>query len=66
MVVVGGATMDLTSSPEPSRPLRRHTSNPGGVTQRPGGVGRNIAEAIARLLEEDLIRERATTAEIKD
>ena len=49
MVVVGGATMDLTSSPEPGRPLLRHTSNPGVVTQRPGGVGRNIAEAIARV-----------------
>ena len=41
--------MDLTSSPEPGRPLLRHTSNPGVVTQRPGGVGRNIAEAIARV-----------------
>ena len=49
VVVVGGATMDLTSSPEPGRPLLRHTSNPGVVTQRPGGVGRNIAEAIARV-----------------
>jgi hypothetical protein len=47
-VVVGGATVDMTSRPAKGTPLLAHTSSPGEVTQRPGGVARNIAEACAR------------------
>lgn len=40
-VVIGGVNMDIGGSP--SGGLVLHDSNPGGVTLRPGGVGRNIA-----------------------
>ncbi|CAN7328531.1 PfkB family carbohydrate kinase [Knoellia sp. LjRoot47] len=47
VVVVGGAIMDVkarsTSRLDPA------TSNPGTVSTNPGGVGRNIAENLARL-----------------
>lgn len=46
-VVVGGAAWDIKARSSQSAQL--HTSNPGSVTQTPGGVGRNIAEGIARL-----------------
>ncbi|MEA5116894.1 MAG: carbohydrate kinase family protein [Propionicimonas sp.] len=46
-VVVGGAAMDVKA--RSAAPVRMQTSNPGTVTQTPGGVGRNIAEGIARL-----------------
>ncbi|NRD73440.1 kinase [Shewanella sp. VB17] len=46
-VVVGGANMDILGSPL-SR-LLIGDSNPGRVTCSPGGVGRNIAENLARL-----------------
>lgn len=47
VVVVGGAAWDIKA--RSLRGARLHTSNPGTVTRTPGGVGRNIAEAIARL-----------------
>lgn len=47
LVVVGGANLDLKA-----RTIAAHrpaTSNPGMLTMSPGGVGRNIAENLARL-----------------
>ena len=49
-VVVGGMVLDVTASPAPGASLRRGSSTPGVVRQNPGGVGRNIAEGIARLV----------------
>ena len=46
-VVVGGAAWDIKARSLAT--ARLHTSNPGSVGQTPGGVGRNIAEGIARL-----------------
>jgi pseudouridine kinase len=46
-VVVGGANMDLKA--RSTRPVVAGTSNPGQVLRSPGGVGRNIAENLARL-----------------
>ncbi|MCO4838233.1 MAG: carbohydrate kinase family protein [Oceanospirillaceae bacterium] len=46
-VVVGGANMDLLGLAQ--KALKSHTSNPGKVSSSPGGVGRNIAENLARL-----------------
>jgi pseudouridine-5'-phosphate glycosidase len=48
-IVVGGAVVDVLCAPLPGKPLVRETSNPGTVTQSYGGVGRNVAEAAARL-----------------
>lgn len=47
IVVVGGANMDIQGYS--AKPLRGHDSNPGRVEMNPGGVGRNIAENLARL-----------------
>ncbi|HQR27568.1 MAG TPA: carbohydrate kinase family protein [Nocardioides sp.] len=47
VVVVGGANMDLKA--RSSAPLVSATSNPGTATVTPGGVGRNVAENLARL-----------------
>lgn len=47
VVVVGGANMDLKA--RSLAPLRPGTSNPGTMTLSPGGVGRNVAENLARL-----------------
>ncbi|MFW5473914.1 PfkB family carbohydrate kinase [Knoellia sp. CPCC 206450] len=47
VVVVGGAVMDVKARSNAA--LDRATSNPGQVTTNPGGVGRNIAENLARL-----------------
>lgn len=47
VVVVGGAVMDVKA--RSGAPLDPATSNPGQVTTHPGGVGRNIAENLARL-----------------
>lgn len=47
VVVVGGAVMDVKA--RSGAPLDPGTSNPGEVTTNPGGVGRNIAENLARL-----------------
>ncbi|MFZ2501778.1 MAG: carbohydrate kinase family protein [Nocardioides sp.] len=47
VVVVGGANVDiLARSLDPALPA---TSNPGTTSTTPGGVGRNIAENLARL-----------------
>ena len=47
VVVIGGANMDLCG--RPAGRLAPRDSNPGTVTARPGGVGRNIARDL-RLL----------------
>jgi pseudouridine kinase len=47
VVVVGGANMDIKA--HSSEPARLRTSNPGAAITTPGGVGRNIAENLARL-----------------
>ena len=46
-MVVGGANLDVLA--HSSRPVVPATSNPGTTTLAPGGVGRNIAEVLARL-----------------
>lgn len=47
VVVIGGANMDLHA--RSSDVMMLGTSNPGTATLSPGGVGRNVAETIARL-----------------
>jgi pseudouridine kinase len=47
VVVIGGANMDLHA--RSTEPMVLGSSNPGTATLSPGGVGRNIAETIARL-----------------
>ena len=47
VVVIGGANMDLTGQAHSS--LTAGDSTPGAVHATAGGVGRNIAEALARL-----------------
>ena len=47
VIVVGGANTDICGCPAQS--LVRHDSNPGSVTIRHGGVGRNVACDLARL-----------------
>ena len=47
VIVVGGANVDIKG--RASSDLIAHTSNPGEVTVTVGGVGRNIAENLARL-----------------
>jgi len=47
VVVVGGANVDLKA--RSSQRLVAATSNPGTVVRTPGGVGRNVAENLARL-----------------
>lgn len=47
MVVVGGANVDVVA--RPAAAAQRATSNPGTVSVTAGGVGRNIAEVLARL-----------------
>ena len=47
VIVVGGANTDIGG--EPAQRLVRHDSNPGRVTIRHGGVGRNIACNLAQL-----------------
>ncbi len=47
VVVVGGSNVDVVARPD-ARPVAA-TSNPGRVTVTPGGVGRNVAENLARL-----------------
>lgn len=47
VVVVGGANIDIKArSAQPATP---RTSNPGHASMTPGGVGRNVAENLARL-----------------
>lgn len=45
--VLGGMNMDITGAPHAS--LCPGDSNPGTVRMTPGGVGRNIAENLARM-----------------
>ena len=45
--VLGGVNMDISGAPFDT--LRTGDSNPGRVSLSPGGVGRNIAENLARL-----------------
>ena len=47
VVVVGGANMDIKARSDAAAVLA--TSNPGQASMSPGGVGRNIAENLARL-----------------
>lgn len=47
LLVLGGANVDLTGTS--AAEFRPGDSNPGGVQQGAGGVGRNIAENLARL-----------------
>lgn len=47
VVVIGAVNMDLSGTPFAS--LRPGDSNPGRIMLSPGGVGRNIAENLARL-----------------
>lgn len=54
VIVIGGANVDIKG--RSGGPYLPRTSNPGTVTLSPGGVGRNIAENLARLgLEVSLI-----------
>jgi pseudouridine kinase len=46
-VVIGGANVDMKA--QSSARATAHTSNPGHASMAPGGVGRNIAENLARL-----------------
>ena len=47
VVVVGGANIDVKA--RSAAPAAQRTSNPGHGSMTPGGVGRNIAENLARL-----------------
>jgi len=47
VVVIGGANVDILGAPDAA--LVPADSNPGRVQLSPGGVGRNIAENLARL-----------------
>ncbi|WGY00840.1 PfkB family carbohydrate kinase [Nocardioides sp. QY071] len=47
VVVLGGAVMDVKAVTD--APAALHTSNPSTIRTSPGGVGRNIAEGLARL-----------------
>lgn len=47
VLVIGAANLDIKGRPEGA--LLPHTANPGRVDIAPGGVGRNIAENLARL-----------------
>ena len=48
-IVIGGANVDING--HSNTLLTLGDSNPGSITQSPGGVGRNIAENLARLGE---------------
>lgn len=47
VVIVGGANIDIHGKSDHA--LRAHDSNPGAVRLSAGGVGRNVAENLARL-----------------
>ena len=54
IAVIGGTNMDISGSPR--LPLNLHDSNPGTVSLRPGGVGRNVAHDLRLLgLEVSLV-----------
>ena len=48
-IVVGGAVADIVASPAAGSTVLLRTSSPGTLRVSPGGVGRNIAEGLARL-----------------
>ncbi|KAI9219516.1 Indigoidine synthase A like protein-domain-containing protein [Blastocladiella britannica] len=48
-VVVGGLVLDITATTADSNEIELHSSYKGTVTQTPGGVARNVAEAMHRL-----------------
>lgn len=48
VAIFGGAVIDQMMTPLPSTTLQLHTSNPGNISYSSGGVGRNIAEGLAR------------------
>lgn len=50
VAVFGGAVADIVSKPPNGTPLTPATSTPGVTRQSFGGVGRNVAEGIARVL----------------
>jgi pseudouridine kinase len=47
VVVIGAASLDMKGRPK--MPIVQGTSNPGYIRVSPGGVGRNVAENLARL-----------------
>lgn len=47
IVVIGGANVDMTG--HVATDVKRYDSNPGAISTTYGGVGRNIAENLARL-----------------
>ena len=47
VLVIGGANLDVLA--RSNAPLRARTSNPGRTVRTYGGVGRNVAENLARL-----------------
>lgn len=50
VIIFGGAVLDQIMTPsDTSKPLTINSSNPGHIRTSYGGVGRNMAEAIARL-----------------
>lgn len=50
VVVLGGCVMDVVATPSPGFALSAGGSVPGSVSLTPGGVGRNVACAIAGML----------------
>jgi len=52
ITVVGGMNLDLLAFP--NAPLIEKDSNPGKITLRPGGVGRNIAARLAAMGAENV------------
>lgn len=50
VAVFGGAVADIVSKPPNGAPLTPGTSTPGVTRQSSGGVGRNVAEGVARVL----------------
>ena len=55
VVIFGGAVADIVSKPRPGSALTPGTSNPGETRRSFGGVGRNVAEGLARLLQMPLV-----------
>jgi len=49
VVVLGGAVLDMISHPYKDSGFKLKTSNPGHLSTKMGGVGRNIAEVLARM-----------------
>jgi pseudouridine kinase len=49
VVVVGNANMDIAGARQPAVVMRPCDAGPGTIRYKPGGVGRNVAENLARL-----------------